>query len=314
MPDPDCKIHFINGQLINDPPLDTFDEFGNVVLNPTGDKLPRSREQGMSEMVRSVVEKNKIKEDFTLHLRIADGPWEGDGPEPPPRSVSESVPENLYSMCVFNEQYHKAFPDFMYVSMRESGFMGFTETINSFRDTVPKTNKIGWIGSCSCGDKTPRPKFIAMSSEHPDILDGRAVNLDMFTHDGWKNIPQRMSYQDQVDEWKYLIDIEGCGYSGRFKVLMNTPRIVFFVDRSYQEWFFGEMHPWIHYVPVKRDLSDLIENYHKIESDLELQKSIKYNQKMFAKKYLTREAAEDRIFEIIKEMIEYKRNSYENFY
>jgi hypothetical protein len=62
-------------------------------------------------------------------------------------------------------------------------------------------------------------------------------------------------------------------------------------------------------VPVKRDLSDLIENYHKIESDLELQESIKYNQKIFAKKYLTREAAEDRIFEIIKEMIEYKKKN-----
>lgn len=296
MPLPDFKVHFLNNKFIYEPPLHL----------PVYGTLPRSREKGIAEMIKSVVERHKITEEFSIHVRIADGPWEaaqGYHKDPPEKAVSESLPETYYSLCVYNERYHKVFPDFVYVGFPETGLINYTETINSFIDTIPRTNKIGWCGCQSCGEKNARPKFLQMSREMPHILDGRDVCLPLLTEDGWKDCNARMSYQDQIDEWKYLIDIEGCGYSGRFKILMNTPRIVFFVDRPYQEWFFGNMIPWTHYVPVKRDLSDLLDNYQKIELDLDLQEHIKKNQKIFAKKYLTREAAENRVYEIVKDMI-----------
>lgn len=308
MPNADCYVYFTNGELIHHPPLDIVDSNGSIIHNPTGENLPRSRENAIAFMVKAAIKKYNIKDDFSLHIRIADAPWESDGPEPPPIEVSNKLPEDLYSLCVYNNRFDKAFPDFMFVSMPESGLEDYEQTINSFINSQPKTNKIGWVGSCSCGDKTPRPKFLQLSQQYQHILDGREVNLPLWSDSGWKTCTNRMSYQDQINEWKYLIDIEGCGYSGRFKILLNSPRITFFVDRPYQEWFFEYMIPWKHYVPVKRDLSDLIENYLKLESDEPLQKYIQHNQKEFAAKYLTREAAIDRVYKIIVDMIKYKNS------
>jgi hypothetical protein len=302
MPLPDFKVYYINQKLTYDPP------------DPYKLDVVSSREPGIAEMVQSVIERYQIKEDFKLHVRVADEPWESEmytnhSPNPPEKSVSDGLPETYYSFCVFNERYHKAFPDYIYVGQKESGLTNYTETVNSFVDTPPKTNKVGWIGALACGDKTPRPKFTEMAKEKPDAFEARVLQIPIHTKEGWKTCVDRMSYQQQVDEWKYLIDMEGCGWSGRFKVLMSSPRIVFFVDRPYQEWYFGYMEPWKHYVPVKRDLSDLYENYLKIENDIELQNYIKANQKEFAQKYLTRAAAEQRIYEIIQEMISYYKNN-----
>lgn len=32
-----------------------------------------------------------------------------------------------------------------------------------------------------------------------------------------------------------------------------------FADTVWYEWYYDILKPWVHYVPVKRDLSDLVE-------------------------------------------------------
>lgn len=297
MPAPDIKICYMDQTLYTEPDPDYLD----VVSN---------REKGVVELVRSTIQKYNVKENFIFTVRVADAPWESDGPEPPPREVSEKLPEHFYGFCVYNERYHKAFPDYIYVGKPEAGLKNYTETVNNFVDSIPQTNKIGWIGAYTCGDKTPRPKLGKLAqTEYSNFLEVIETTIPIHFADGFDRATVKMTYQEQIDKWKYLIDVEGCGWSGRFKVLMSSPRIVFFVDRPYQEWYFGCMEPWKHYVPVKRDLSDLKENYERIESDIELQNYIKQNKKLFAQTYLTREAAEKRVYEIILDMINYYKTT-----
>jgi hypothetical protein len=96
--------------------------------------------------------------------------------------------------------------------------------------------------------------------------------------------------------------MEGNGWSARLKVLLSSPRIVFIAERPYEEWFFEYLEPWKHYVPVKRDLSDLLTNYDIIEKDIRLQDYIKSNAVDFKNLYLTRTAAENRIKSIIERL------------
>jgi hypothetical protein len=56
---------------------------------------------------------------------------------------------------------------------------------------------------------------------------------------------------DLVKKYSILIDIEGCGYSARFKHLLWSHRPVLFVDRPYTEYFFKYLKEWEHYIPVK---------------------------------------------------------------
>lgn len=329
MPLPDCRLYYYNQEIIHDPPLyqdyyliDDGKKIKN--FNPSilwnKEHVPRSREKGIDLMVRSVIEKYNISDEFILHIRIADDPWGGLVRGPlgwidPDISVTNNIPQTAFGFSVYNKRYDLAFPDYMYVGQPESGLINYTETIKNFVDTTPINNKVGWVGSLQC-EGFPRKKFLEMSLNNTEILECKLVAINTFYMDGYKDNPDKMSYQEQINQWKYLIDMEGCGWSGRFKVLMSSPRIVFFVDRPYHEWYFGEMIPWKHYVPVKRDLSDLIDNYNRIEGDTDLQNYIKTNQKIFAQKYLTRDAAEKRIHEIILKMIDYlKENPAEiNFY
>jgi hypothetical protein len=242
-------------------------------------------------MVKSVVERHDIKEDFWFYVRVADGPWDFDEIRP-----------NHYTFCSHKDRFKECFPDFHYIGQKEAGNSDYTQLVKSFVDTNPETNKIGWAGSFSCGEQTPRPKLFRMSKDS-DFLEVKDIQLQFWLEDAYKYHPNYMTYQQQIDRWKYLIDVEGCGYSGRLKILLSSPRITFVVDRPWQEWFFEFLRPWDHYVPVKRDLSDLHDNYLKIDNDLKLQNHIKNEVKEFAAKYLTRQAAEERIYEIIKECI-----------
>lgn len=73
--------------------------------------------------------------------------------------------------------------------------------------------------------------------------------------------------------------------------MLSAPRLVFLQERPHKEGFFQYLVPWTHYVPVKRDLSDLRANLAAVKADPNLEKSIIANARAFAGKYLTRASA-----------------------
>jgi hypothetical protein len=50
--------------------------------------------------------------------------------------------------------------------------------------------------------------------------------------------------------------MDGNGWSSRFKRLMTTKSLIFKAS-VYPEWFTERLMPWVHYVPVQVDFSDL---------------------------------------------------------
>lgn len=58
-------------------------------------------------------------------------------------------------------------------------------------------------------------------------------------------------------QWKYQINIDGTVAAYRLPYLLAGSSLVFKQQSSYHEHFYGDLQPWIHYVPFKRDLSDL---------------------------------------------------------
>jgi len=83
--------------------------------------------------------------------------------------------------------------------------------------------------------------------------------------------------------------MEGNGYSGRLKHLLWSHRPVIIVDREHKEFFFDKLEPGKHYIPVKRDLSDLIINIKWCLENEKESKIIAENAYQFSKLYLTRE-------------------------
>ncbi|PLW06531.1 hypothetical protein PCASD_24354 [Puccinia coronata f. sp. avenae] len=61
---------------------------------------------------------------------------------------------------------------------------------------------------------------------------------------------------EQTNQYKYLMDVDGNGWSGRFHRLMSTNSLVL-KSTLFPEWYSDRVQPWVHYVPIKIDYSDL---------------------------------------------------------
>jgi hypothetical protein len=104
------------------------------------------------------------------------------------------------------------------------------------------------------------------------------------------NSSKYISIPELVKKYSVLIDIEGAGYSGRLKYLLWSHRPVLVVDRPHKEYFFKYLKEWEHYIPVKRDLSDLIEKTKWCLDNYDKALQIAENAYQFSTIYLTRAA------------------------
>ncbi|BEJ14671.1 hypothetical protein CspHIS471_0404380 [Cutaneotrichosporon sp. HIS471] len=59
-----------------------------------------------------------------------------------------------------------------------------------------------------------------------------------------------------ANDYKYLLDVDGNGWSARFKRLMSTNSAVL-KSTIFPEWYTDRIQPWLHYIPIKADLTDL---------------------------------------------------------
>jgi len=83
------------------------------------------------------------------------------------------------------------------------------------------------------------------------------------------------------------------------KYFLWSNRPVLLVDRPYKEYFFEHLKEWEHYIPVKRNLSDLMPKIVWCFKNPEKAKEIAANALEFSKTHLTREACYSRWNEII---------------
>ena len=67
------------------------------------------------------------------------------------------------------------------------------------------------------------------------------------------------------------------------------------VERTYIEYFHNDLEPFVHFVPVKRDLSDLVEKATWVKENPEKACIIAQNAYMFAMKNFTKEKICERI-------------------
>jgi len=85
--------------------------------------------------------------------------------------------------------------------------------------------------------------------------------------------------------------VEGRGYSARLKILLFSGRPVLLQERAWCEWWHFELVAFEHYIPVKEDLSDLLEMVSWARDHPEEADKIAKAAKLFADTKLTRAAA-----------------------
>lgn len=119
-----------------------------------------------------------------------------------------------------------------------------------------------------------------LSQKYPELIDAK---FTYFAQNG-ENIPylqifngEHISFADFMN-YKYQIFIDGnvSPYSASgWKFFTNS--LIFKVDSPWLQWYFDALKPYEHYIPVKEDLADLIEQ-------IQWAKSHEYESRLIAKK------------------------------
>ena len=58
---------------------------------------------------------------------------------------------------------------------------------------------------------------------------------------------------EQQKLWKFILDVEGGGSTWRLKSLLSGGWTIFKVDSPYQQFWYDELVPFVHYIPVDEE-------------------------------------------------------------
>ncbi|WP_179298094.1 glycosyl transferase family 90 [Mesorhizobium carmichaelinearum] len=183
-----------------------------------------------------------------------------------------------------------AAPDFVFDGWPDAKFNDYdqkTRAMAAASEEPPRDNRLFWAGRCMNG---ARKRIVEIAPARPDLIEAydTEANYDVATN---RYSTKFRTMEDQVTTYRYMIDVEGAGYSGRFKMLLHTKRVVLLQDRPWREWFFEDIEPFRHYVPVARDMSDLAERIEWLRANPKLESEIAAEARQFAQTHLTRAAA-----------------------
>ncbi len=194
-------------------------------------------------------------------------------------------------------------PDFSCLAWRTAqipSFMAETRKIVEASKVAPQNYRIGWIGNVhspleSVPESYTRPLLLQYAKNYSDYFDFRHFPPSLFlrNHPSYKSIP------NLTRDFAYLLDIGGIGYSARLKYLLYSGRPIFYVERSFVEYFSADLLPHVHFIPVKHDLSDLVQQYEWAVQHPESTAKIAESARQYAKTHLVHDQFIEKVGEVV---------------
>ncbi|KAK0076614.1 hypothetical protein PV325_005093, partial [Microctonus aethiopoides] len=120
-----------------------------------------------------------------------------------------------------------------------------------------KTEKVFWRGRDS---RRERLDLIDIARKYPDLFNVSITNFFFFQNEIEKYGPgeKHVSFFDFF-KYKYQLNIDGSVAAYRFPYLLAGDSVVLKQDSEYYEYFYNHTIPYVHFIPVKKDLSDIVE-------------------------------------------------------
>jgi hypothetical protein len=186
---------------------------------------------------------------------------------------------------IFAQSAMKYIPKVISIIDRHYLYCSLYKTYRSIHRGIPfshKKNKI--IFGCRT-DRGSKYNFVERkdieinqrSYFYSDYCDKRNT---IYKEDGWITEYEMISY-------KYILNIDGNASTWDATAWkMNSGSVIFKVDGPWIQWFYSEYLPYVHYIPIKDDMSDLQEKYMWCEEHPEeCEKIVENSKKLFQKVY-----------------------------
>lgn len=106
----------------------------------------------------------------------------------------------------------------------------------------------------------------------------------------------------QQSGYKYIINIDGHVTAFRLSIELSMGSVILWVKTKWKIWYSDLLEPYKHYVPVKEDLSDLIEQIKWCRDNDEKCQQIAKNAKEFNNKYLQEKGILDYLQKVLVDL------------
>jgi len=134
-------------------------------------------------------------------------------------------------------------------------------TVSVLRSTKSRHKRVGEGNPVSKARLNPAMLDVAFTGEPRSCSKAvcKVIEAELQFRD-WQNSTTAGTY-------KYVLDVDGNGWSSRFKRLMVSNSLVF-KSTIYPGWYQDRIQEYLHYIPVQLDLSDLYDSLTFFRGDL----------------------------------------------
>jgi len=140
--------------------------------------------------------------------------------------------------------------------------------------------------------KAPRVAISLLSEQFPDQVDAgitatepRSNETECRAFYTEHNLLRSFVPPETMLQYRYQVDIDGNSnaWSSLFlKLLSGSPVLKVASELNYRQWYYHHLRPWINFVPVANDLSDIMEKIAFLEAHPEVAHTIARNAKLMA--------------------------------
>nr|XP_008110102.1 PREDICTED: KDEL motif-containing protein 2 isoform X1 [Anolis carolinensis] len=233
------------------------------------------------EMLLSLSRKVRLP-DVEFYVNVADWPIEhrkaNDTPGPVP----------ILSWCGSVDSADIVLPTYDVTHSTLETLRGVTNDLLSVQgNTGPvwenKTEQGFFRGRDS---REERLLLVKLSKENPELLDAGITGYFFFREKEKElgKVPL-MGFFDFF-KYKYQVSVDGTVAAYRFPYLLLGDSVVLKQSSPYYEYFYKELSPWSHYIPIKRNLEDLLEKIKWVKENDEVVRKIAKEGQMTARELL----------------------------
>ena len=191
--------------------------------------------------------------------------------------------KNKYILCFskrINDPSAICFPDIYYIL--KNGYIKILNNINNnFVNWKNKINKFIYNGNNNNGYIY---NFIdyANKNENP-----RQYFCRKFKNNKFINLENKKLSKFEQMKYKYILDIDGYTNSWEGTIWKLYSGSVVIKQKSiWKQWYYDELHEWIHYIPINNDFSNFEAIIEWCINNDNICKQIAYNSRIFIKQKL----------------------------
>ncbi|KAF7649885.1 hypothetical protein LDENG_00134430, partial [Lucifuga dentata] len=228
------------------------------------------------EILLSLTRKVRLP-DVEFYINVGDWPMEMRKPDSSPGPVP------ILSWCGSIDTRDIVLPTYEVTHSMLETMRGVTIDLLSVQGHTgpPWANKTEQGFFRGRDSREERLHLVSLSKKNPELLDA-GITAWFFFRDREKSVGKSslVGFFDFF-KYKYQVNVDGTVAAYRFPYLMLGNSLVLKQDSPYYEYFYSLLKAGTHYIPVRRNLSDLIQKIKWAkENDDEAQKIAKAGQAM----------------------------------